>query len=412
MVARSGWRFEAAGLLSAPLVADGLVHVACDDGHVQAIDAGSGQPRWRVRRGEPQPNPYFPPLAPTLAGDVLVVAGDLDGSGWSDTVLGLAAVDGVRRWTYPLAGAAVTGVAADERDVVVTGRDSLSCLDPADGRLRWTVPAPEATEPWQTSFDQPAVDGDHVYAIARFSRPNAATDGGYLVMAFDRSTGAEAWAVRVDNGYGATLSVGGGLVCVGDGRGRFTAIHPETGDTAWWTQVRQKLGLPIRYQGFFGSPDESLAFLNQQVDRPVIGERDIHVPSRNGDVQLLARDTGVARRVWRVGVPALSVATSDNLVHVGGTHGLLVTLHRDRPAVRWWRILPVGRIDALTVAGDLLYVVSGRHLAAVDPVTGAGAWRRFPARVRRSSYPRQSAGRELTNEDLPWADALCQPVRP
>jgi outer membrane protein assembly factor BamB len=411
-MARSGWRFEATGLLSAPLVAGGFVHLACDDGHVHAIDAGSGQPRWRARRGDPQPNPYFPPLAPVLAGDVLVVAACLDGSGWSDTVLGLAAADGAQRWTYPLAGTTVTGVAADERDVVVTGRDSLSCLDPADGRVRWTVPAPETTEPWQTSFDQPGVGGDHVYAIARFSRPNAATDGGYLVMAFDRSTGAEAWAVQVDNGYGATLTVGGGLVCVGDGQGRFIAFHPDTGDTAWSLQVRQKQGLPIRYRGFFASQDESLAFLGQQVDRPVIGEREIHVPSRNGDVQLLDRDTGRTQRTWRVGVPAVSVAASNDLVHVGGTHGLLVALHRDRREVHWWRILPLGRIDALTVADDLLYVGSSRHLAALDPATGAGAWRRWAARVRRSSYPRQSAGRELTNEDLPWADALYQPVRP
>nr|WP_233606574.1 PQQ-like beta-propeller repeat protein [Micromonospora sp. Llam0] len=411
-MARSGWRFTARGLLSAPLVAGGLVYVACDDGYVYAIDASSGRPRWRVRRGEPKPNGIFPPLAPVLAGDVLVVAGCLDGFGLPVAVLGLAAADGAHLWTYPLAGTIVTGLAADEKDVVVTGHSTLSCLDPANGRVRWTVPAPETNKPWQASLEQPAVGGDHVYAVTRLWGPSTATADWYLVMAFDRSTGADAWGVQVDGG-GATLTVGGGLVCVGDSEGRFITFHRGTGDAGWSIQVRPKSGMPIR-SGLlpFASPGGAVAIAGQQVDRPVITEQEIYVPSRNGDVHLLDRDTGELQRVWRVGVPALSIAASDDLLHVGGIQGLLVTLQRDRREVHWWRWLPVGRIDALAVADGLLYVGSGRRLAALNPATGAGAWRRFPARVRRSSYPSGTAERELTNEDLPWADTLHRPVRP
>jgi len=385
-------------------VAGGLVHVAGEDGHVHTLDAGSGRPRWRARRGEPKPNPYYPPLPPVLAGDTLAVTASLGGSGWADAVLGLATADGAQRWTYPLVGTTVTGLAADDKDVVVTDRDGLTCLDPADGRVRWTVPPPQTTGPWEAVFDQPAVDGDHVYAIARIRTQNSPTDGGYLIMAFDRSTGTEVWSGRVEGGGGATLTVGGDLVCVGDGQGRFIVLRRDTGDTAWLVRAGPKLGLPIR-SGLlpFAAPGGAAAFAGQQVDRPVLTEQEIHVPSRNGDVHLLDRDTGEVRRVWRIGVPALSIAVSDDLLHVGGIHGLLVAFHRDRREVSWWRRLPVGRIDALTVADDLLHVGGERHLAAVDPATGAGAWRRFPARVRRSSYPSGSAGRELTNADLPWA---------
>ncbi|MDG4763628.1 PQQ-binding-like beta-propeller repeat protein [Solwaraspora sp. WMMD406] len=403
-MARPGWRFESTELLSAPLVAGGLVHVAGEDGHVHTLDAGSGRPRWRGRRGDPKPNPYFPPLPPVLAGDVLAVTGSLGGSGWADTVLGLAAADGTQRWTYPLVGTTVTGLTADDSAVVVTGRNGLTCLDPAEGRVRWTVPPPETTGPWQASFDQPAVDDDHVYAIARFSRPDTALDGGYLILALDRSTGTRVWGVQVHDGWGATLTVGGDLVFVGDGQGWFIVLRSDTGDTAWSTQIRPKLGLPVGSGTLpFAAPTGAAAFAGEQVDQPVLAEQELHVPSRNGDVHLMDRDTGAVRRVWRIGVPALSIAVSDDLLHVGGIHGLLVAFHRDRREVSWWRRLPVGRIDALTVADGLLHVGGERHLAALDPVTGAGAWRRFPARVHRSSYPPGSAGRELTNADLPWA---------
>ncbi|UPW02039.1 PQQ-binding-like beta-propeller repeat protein [Halorussus gelatinilyticus] len=203
-----------------PVYADGTLYF-CDRPEVRAIDAETGETRWTYRRKETGPfadgETWAVPHAIATDGESVFVSIDL----------GLAALDaetGEKRWHYE--------TNALFRDLTVAGNTAflgdygVTAVDTATGAKRWRAE-------WNTGPSTPAAVADGTV----FATHNASTDDGnhgWVVRAFDGSTGDAAWTRRVDfgsEGHAANTPVVDGTLYVGGDH--LFALDAETGETRW-----------------------------------------------------------------------------------------------------------------------------------------------------------------------------------
>ncbi|MFB6160656.1 MAG: PQQ-binding-like beta-propeller repeat protein [Haloferacaceae archaeon] len=221
------WTFETAadaGAISAPTVVDGTVYVAgvLRDSTLYAVDAASGEERWRVgTAGTPGPG------APAVADGRAYVVDE------SGAVTAVATADGSERWqvTPDPGGWAVAPVVADGR-VYVAGDGVVLALDAADGTERWRRDVGHGVRP------PVAVAGGTVYAAGRDGR----------VTALDGDEGTERWGADVDGVGLASPTVAGGsdTVYVGAGGeggedGALYALDGDDGAVHWRFDTRSVL---------------------------------------------------------------------------------------------------------------------------------------------------------------------------
>jgi outer membrane protein assembly factor BamB len=175
------------GLVAAPLIADGMVVVASEDGSVRAFDGNTGAPAWTAE---------FPSgltVTPTIADGTLYaitvdgtlrtmsladrslgwtaegflpdsqtnVAGDLLLAGAPGALVALGRADGKERCRAEAAGSGRTGIDATNVYVSGTGSGVLQALALADGKRGWTLETASAT------VLTPSVTGGTVYVAAR-----------------------------------------------------------------------------------------------------------------------------------------------------------------------------------------------------------------------------------------------------
>jgi outer membrane protein assembly factor BamB len=127
---------EAEGILSGPAVVDGVVYVgvssfALNNGYVLALDAATGEERWRTTVD-----------APMFAGQIAVGGGHvIVPGGQANTVVALDAATGAERWIFTGGSVPVFGSPAIATDAVVyfDNDRTIRALDLATGELRWEV---------------------------------------------------------------------------------------------------------------------------------------------------------------------------------------------------------------------------------------------------------------------------------
>jgi eukaryotic-like serine/threonine-protein kinase len=185
--------------IHAPAATESTVVVATDDRYLAALDAATGEIRWRIETGD------FDTGTPVIHGDVAYV-----GSGSENVANGqLVAYDlatGAERWRIN----AIHGSPVVVGNVGYTGSVAglATAIDLATG-----------TELWRTTFDSnlraPAVAGDIVYL---------AYDGDRAVVALDRATGGRLWEYRLDGPNECCIAVARGRVFVGTSAGTVYAI--------------------------------------------------------------------------------------------------------------------------------------------------------------------------------------------
>jgi outer membrane protein assembly factor BamB len=233
--------------ISAPVTGRGLVVVAgtrdCNDPHltVVAVDAKTGRPAWR--RSVPTDNPCLgaTPPVPLLAGHVVVAGGPNPGEGGAHPgtacnhpvaarlrATGLELATGRPRWQEPTAAGAV--LAASRRIVIAAGTSPgcLVGLNPANGRIRWTVaPAVLPTAPWDLG-----ISGNT--AVGEEEGLNVSSE--LRVIALDCGTGQTRWTVSLPAGEGPAPMAVGDVVAVTFGAGfppQVAVLDPATGRRLW-----------------------------------------------------------------------------------------------------------------------------------------------------------------------------------
>lgn len=193
------WLFHArAGIGSTPAVADGMVYFLARDGRFHALDAASGKPAWTFRtggekpfaahgmfglprNGEPVPDPWDLYLSSPVVHGGKVYFGSSD-----EHVYALDARSGALAWAYKTGGVVHSSPALAGEHIVVGSWDgAVYALDAASGEERWRFQTrTEQKNSVMTGIQaSPSVDGDTVYIGSR--------DGFFYAL--DARSGQQRW---------------------------------------------------------------------------------------------------------------------------------------------------------------------------------------------------------------------------
>ena len=201
------WRFDATGeLYSSPAVVDGLVYVGSKGGFLYALDATSGEERWRADLGN-----YIVRSSPAVTDERVFV-----GAGYS--LFALDAANGRRAWQGKMTFSGSSSPTVAGGVVYVASQSSsVYAFDIATGEERWH---------FQTDgpiFSAPTVTEKFVLV---------GTDNGKVIALTIRS-GQPKWKFEAEGGIFSSPAVANGLVYVTT-KGRTTyAIELETGRVRW-----------------------------------------------------------------------------------------------------------------------------------------------------------------------------------
>jgi outer membrane protein assembly factor BamB len=197
---------------------------------VLAVDAGTGQVRWKQGTGEPGDETLG---SSVIAAGQSVVAGDY-------TLLGFDARTGALRWRFEPPDGYGAGLylgdtlAGDVFSGSPAGR--LYCVRALDGRLQWSALVNPAATANKTTVFQPVTQGDSV--AAGYTNFGEVMSGGVLVL--DRRTGQEKWrrefpprAPGLRTGFGGGPVFLDGIVVAASGDGTIYGLDRGTGATLW-----------------------------------------------------------------------------------------------------------------------------------------------------------------------------------
>ncbi|WP_231184205.1 PQQ-binding-like beta-propeller repeat protein [Haladaptatus sp. DYF46] len=201
------WTFTTGGHVAAPepVVVNGTVYATNYDDEVHAVNAATGEHRWRVNI------PVDSRVA--VAGNRLFVVSDA-------SLCALDTKDGEEVWTTestaessPLSG----GIQATDDTVFVFGSLYLSAFDAATGERRWRFSTGLRIE------SSPAIADGVVYA---------GNDDTY-VYALDAVTGERKWRYKTDGRVSCDTAVADGVVHAGSEDGHLYTLDAKTGDKRW-----------------------------------------------------------------------------------------------------------------------------------------------------------------------------------
>ncbi len=197
------WRFDTGSeILASPVVADGTVFVANRGGYLYAVDAASGQQRWRLEVGQ-----YVQRTTPTYRDGTLYLVAGFD-------TLAVDADTGEIVWktTIRYAGTASPTVAGGAV-YIVSQEGWLYALSAKDGSELWKT----ATD--GISFGSPSVGGGRLVV---------GTDSG-RVVGMNPETGRQAWRRDLDASVYTTPVITGDMVWIVTADGQLHGLGLEDG---------------------------------------------------------------------------------------------------------------------------------------------------------------------------------------
>ena len=270
--ARTGavrWKLPTAGMIGKPVLANGDIYFAPQDGYIYAVDAATGHLRWRFQRTVNVSVSVGIDGYPALDGDTLYVASD------GGTVYALDASSGKQRWLFTLpAGAHIYAAPAVGNGRVYVssggGDDAFYALDEATGKVAWQFSAPQGFDSY------PLLVGETVYAGA---------NGFYQasLYAFDARTGKARWQYRGNDAVIARPAWDGGHLFVAARDGTLTELDGQTGKPGWHTSL--------------GAGGENGGALLPTGAAPVVSDGVVYLGGESGVVAALDEATGAVK--WK-----------------------------------------------------------------------------------------------------------------
>jgi outer membrane protein assembly factor BamB len=242
--------------LSSPAVWDGNVYFGSGDGNIYALDAKSGQLKWKFKTGD------VVHASPALADGILYVGS------WDSYFYALDARSGSEKWRFK------SGIDPDihnqvgfqssaavvDGTVYVGCRDSkLYALDAVTGAKRWAL---DTKGSWIVG--SPAVRNGKVYA--------ATSDSG-LFFEVDAQTGKPAFSLDFKHWpMFSSPAIAGDWAYIGTHQGKLFAIGLKERKVAWIYQTEGSRRNGRRYTKGDGTPNYEAAFTDSFYDDLIIGQ--------------------------------------------------------------------------------------------------------------------------------------------
>ncbi len=274
-------------------VSGGTVYATTNYGELIALDAASGQLRWRQRLGSGLG-------APTVTGSTIYVMAD-DSQAWS-----VDADDGRLRWQIPAAEASsvLSGGAApaigDRFVILPFATGELQAVFPQSGVRFWgTHVAGGRTGAAYASINDitsdPVVVGNTIYAGNQSGR----------VVAIDAHTGERRWQAR-DGAYSPVMPVGDSLFFVSD-RNELIRIDAGTGARIW--------GVELPFYERERQRRRKAVFTHYG---PILAGGRLVIASGDGQIRMFAPESGeqVGSLEIRGGAAAHPIVVNDTLLVV------------------------------------------------------------------------------------------------
>jgi outer membrane protein assembly factor BamB len=231
---RERWRVETGGdhpfewglegwdyFTSSPVIAGDRVVVGSGDGNVYALDAATGQERWRVETGGRVRS------SPAI-GDGVVFVGSADGV--------LYAIDletGELEWRFETEGASYSSAEFGFDRKTIQSSPALTAgavfFGSRDGKF-YAVEAVSGEQRWRYDHSTPwvvasAAIGDNLAIVG--------TSDGLFVHAIDIETGEEVWRFETGDRVFSSPALSGSTVYVGVHDGRLLALDAGSGALHW-----------------------------------------------------------------------------------------------------------------------------------------------------------------------------------
>jgi eukaryotic-like serine/threonine-protein kinase len=308
------WSFNFYGA-GAPVVANGVVYVGCDDNNVYALDASTGTQLWSFTTGNP--------VNSTAVADGVVYVGSGDFN-----VYALDASTGAQLWSFNTGGWVFSSPAVANGVVYIGGTVNVYALDASTGAQLWSFVTGGEVE------SSPAVWNGVVYV---------GSDDCYL-YALDASTGAELWRFYADStglGVWSSPAVANGLVYLGSLDNSVYAVNASavdfTGADVWsFTTGGPVPSSPAVANGvvYIGSLDNNVyaldAFTGEELwsfttggevwSSPAVANGVVYVGSNDNNVYALDAFTGEELWSFTTGWYVMdSPVVANGVVYVGST---------------------------------------------------------------------------------------------
>jgi outer membrane protein assembly factor BamB len=306
--------------VSSPAIVDGVVYFGSEDNYLYALDAESGQEKWKFRTED------WVLSSPAIANG-LVYFGSEDGY--------LYAADsktGQKKWNFKT-GDWIDGSPAVANGTVYFGSDDehLYAVDANTGQEKWKFKTDSGM------FSSPAIENSVVYF---------GSDSGYLFAA-NTITGQEIWKFKAGNSISSSPAIADGVVYIGSfsdfisgllfSAGYLYAVDAKTGQMIWKFRTGAAVdSSPAIYNGsiYFRSAGGNLYAVNAKTGEeiwkfrirdgvqssPAVADGIVYFGSKNG--YLYAVDSKTGKGIWKFktdGKVDSSPAIADGVIYFGST---------------------------------------------------------------------------------------------
>jgi outer membrane protein assembly factor BamB len=274
--------------LSSPAVSNGVVYFGSGDGNVYALDAASGNLKWKFHTGD------VVHASPAIADGTVFIGS------WDSYFYAIDATTGKEKWRFKTGEdhqiynqVGIQSSAAVVDGVVYFGcRDSnFYAVDARTGEKKWVF---NNKGSWVIS--SPAVNDGKVYF--------ATSDSG-LFYGLDARSGAPLFSLK-SNGWPmfSSPSIAGGMLYIGSHEGKLMAIDLKTQQFAWTFQTEASRQNGPAFTKSDGTPNYEVAFTEDFYDSMIVG----------------------VSKMLTVGTIMSSPVIVDNVIYVGSTDGNLYAL--------------------------------------------------------------------------------------
>jgi outer membrane protein assembly factor BamB len=315
------WTFKAGGpIVTSPAIADGVVYIAAMEGHLYAVDQGTGKEKWNFKSRMPIAS------SPAVVGDALYFVSS------AGSLVALDIQTGQPKWVYAI-----------EYERKFEAKNLHGYPSAAQ-----TIP-----DAWDIFTSSPAVANGKVYF--------GSGDGN--VYAVDAQTGAVVWKFPTKDVVHSSPAIVNNIIYIGSWDSYLYAIDADTGQEKW---------------SFKSGEDNTVHNQVGFQSSPAVVDGTVYIGCRDAHVYAIDAATGRKRwdyptnKSWVIGTPAVR----DGMVYVGTSDSSrFMALDAKTGRLRFDFKAGAYVFSSAALAGDLAYV--GDHngrLYAIDAKTGKLAW--------------------------------------